>query len=75
MLKELVVLNSNGSEIIFSFKTKRFSLYGHQKVNQYLLKSNFIGKTIGESESYLLVKKYITVKRFGICCVFLHTKF
>lgn len=56
--KELVVLNSNDSEIIFSLKTKKDSTFiVTKKGNQYFLKSNFIDKTIGERESYILVKK------------------
>lgn len=56
--RDLMILNENENEIILSLKNKKDSTFVITKKNEkYLLKSNFIDKTVGETEVYQLVKQ------------------
>ncbi|MDY0930859.1 hypothetical protein [Chryseobacterium sp. CFBP8996] len=56
--KELMVINQNENEIILSLKNKKDSTFVISKnKNKYLLKSNFINETVGETEIYELKKE------------------
>lgn len=56
--KELTVLDQNENEIILSLKNKKDSTFVISKnKNKYLLKSNFINETVGETEVYELKKE------------------
>ncbi len=56
--KDLMILSQNENEIILSEKNDRNSTFTITKNdNKYFLKSNFINKTVGENDTYQLLKQ------------------
>lgn len=56
--KELVIVSEKDNEIVLSEKNNKNSTFVMTKDNKkYFLKSNFINKTVGENNTYELVKR------------------
>lgn len=56
--RELRIVNQTENEIILSLKNQKDSTFViSKKGKKYLLKSNFINETVGENETYELIKE------------------